>query len=206
MNAQPHPLPDPKPTQTLQSRHLRIRRMRGEDVPAIMQIESVSFGRHHWNEDAFLNEMNNHIGRYFSLFDTAGEQPVLIGYGGFWHILDEAHVTTIAVRPDLRGQALGELLFVCMVEECYRLSVHFVTLEVRASNYSAQNLYYKYGLNSVGMRPKYYQDNQEDALIMTSTDICGEPFRVLYKDCRHKLDKRMNGFPEGFTGSVLLGG
>lgn len=174
---------------------LTIRRMRPEDVPGVMEIEAVSFGRHHWVDDSFHAEMNNPMGRYFSLFTQEGR---LAGYCGFWHIIDEAHITTVAIRPEYRGNALGEVLLLQMLEHCYNLSIRWATLEVRTSNYAAQNLYYKYGLQTVGRRPKYYQDNQEDALIMTSTNLLEESSRALYNQNKAHLLKRLGGFPKGF--------
>jgi ribosomal-protein-alanine N-acetyltransferase len=187
------------PRQSVTVGDLKIRRMRPEDIPGVMLIESVSFGRHHWQPDSFMAEMNNPIGRYFSLLlpQPDGTEK-LIGYGGFWHIIDEAHVTTVAISPEYRGNALGEILFLQMLEHCYKLSVHWITLEVRTSNYAAQNLYYKYGLKSVGMRAKYYQDNQEDALIMTSDNLTDSGQRALYNESKTKLLKRIQAFPKQF--------
>jgi ribosomal-protein-alanine N-acetyltransferase len=184
----------------LQGAQLELRRMRAEDVPEIMDIESVSFGRHHWSEESFYNEMNNNVGRYYSLLKQASgsEPPKLLGYCGFWLILDEAHITTVAVHPDYRGNAFGELMLVQTMERSYCSSIHWVTLEARVSNYNAQNLYYKYGFASVGLRPKYYQDNQEDALIMTTADIASEVYRARYKELKQALETRLNGFPKGF--------
>jgi ribosomal-protein-alanine N-acetyltransferase len=195
------------------SAELEIRRMRGSDLVGVMEIESVSFGSHHWVEESFYNEMNNQVGRYYVLLhnpetpDTASEKeagtaattpgPRLIGYCGFWLIVDEAHVTTVAVHPEYRGNALGELLLVHMTERCLGSSVHWMTLEVRSGNYSAQNLYYKYGFQSMGMRPKYYQNNAEDALIMTTPDISGESYRALFHSLKETLGKRLGGLPKG---------
>ncbi len=181
---------------TIRGDQLQIRRMRAEDVPAVMTIESVSFGHHHWSEESFFNEMNNQVGRYYSLIQA--DVPKLVGYCGFWLIADESHITTIAVSPDARGNALGELMLVQIIERCMAQSIHWVSLEVRVTNYSAQNLYYKYGFSSVGVRPRYYQDNQEDALIMTTPDISSEEFRSLYRRLKKSLEERLGGFPEGF--------
>ena len=180
----------------LQASQLQIRRMRSTDVPEVMEIESVSFGRHHWSDDSFYNEMNNHVGRYYSLLNT--ESGKLLGYLGLWLIIDEAHITTVAVSPDHRGNSLGELLIVQGIERCMGSSIHWMTLEVRTSNYSAQNLYYKYGFASVGIRPKYYQDNQEDALIMTTSDINSEEFRMRYNHLKKELEAKLGGLPQGF--------
>lgn len=180
----------------LQASNLEIRRMRAQDVPEVMEIESVSFGRHHWSEESFYNEMNNQVGRYYSLIHS--DLNKLIGYLGFWLIADESHITTVAVKPEYRGNALGELMLLQCLERCAQQSIHWVTLEVRVTNYNAQNLYYKYGFASVGIRPKYYQDNQEDALIMTTPDISSAEYRKLYNGLKENLKNRLVGFPKGF--------
>ncbi len=185
---------------------LELRRLRPQDVPQVMEIESVSFGNHHWADESFYNEMNNQIGRYYALVsaDTpltnndGNPQQRLLGYCGFWFIVDEAHVTTVAISPEYRGNALGELLLMQALERSYSTSIHWMTLEVRVSNYSAQNLYYKYGFLSMGTRPKYYQDNQEDALIMTTPDIASEEYRKLFRERKEALKMRLGGFPKGF--------
>lgn len=184
-----------RPTQ-LQASQLEIRRMRPQDVPQVMEIESVSFGRHHWSDESFYNEISNHVGRYYTLLNPETSQ--VLGYCGFWLILDEAHITTIAVRPEFRGHALGELMLLQVLDRSMATSIHWATLEVRVSNYNAQNLYYKYGFNSVGVRPRYYQDNQEDALIMTTSNINAEDYRTNYKALKQKLQDRLNGLPKGF--------
>ncbi len=192
-----------KREQTLFASDMLVRRMRGEDIASgVMPIESVSFGKHHWSEDSFHNEMNNQIGRYYVLVqstpDVNSSNPTgVLGYCGVWHIIDEGHVTTVAVNPDLRGNALGEIQLVHMMMVGRRFNLRYVTLEVRVSNYSAQNLYYKYGFNSVGTRPKYYQDNQEDALIMTTPDIQSPEITTLFESLKEKLSQRLNGLPAG---------
>ena len=180
----------------LQAANLEIRRLRPQDVPDIMEIESVSFGRHHWSEESFYNEMNNQVGRYYALIHT--DINKLVGYLGFWLIADESHITTVAVKPEYRGNALGELLIGHCLDRCAQHTIHWVTLEVRVSNYSAQNLYYKYGFASLGIRPKYYQDNQEDALIMTTPNISSAEYRQLCNNLKHTLSERLGGLPKGF--------
>ncbi len=93
--------------------------------------------------------------------------PRVLGYAGLWLWLDEAHISTIAVHPDWRGQGLGELLLVAMLERAMELKAAQCTLEVRVSNEVAQNLYKKYGFAYAGIRRHYYRDNGEDAYIMT---------------------------------------
>ena len=95
------------------------------------------------------------------------ERPA-IGYAGFWYIIDEAHVSTIAVHPDWRGHGVGEALFVHLLETALDLGALTATLEVRVSNERAQGLYRKYAFEVVGRRKRYYRDNGEDALLMTA--------------------------------------
>jgi [ribosomal protein S18]-alanine N-acetyltransferase len=97
----------------------------------------------------------------------------VIGYSGFWFIVDEAHVSTIAVHPDWRGRRIGERLFVSMLEQALDLGAVTATLEVRVSNDRAQSLYGKYRFEVVGRRKHYYRDNGEDALLMTAELLPG---------------------------------
>ncbi|MFC4779603.1 ribosomal protein S18-alanine N-acetyltransferase [Paenibacillus sp. GCM10023252] len=138
------------------------RSMQLEDIPAIVAIEQEAFTGP-WTAEAFTNELTqNHFAKYMVMED---EQHI-IGYGGMWVIIDEAHVTNIAIRRDYRGQGLGKRLLM----ELQRTAVFFgasrMTLEVRVSNQIAQQLYVKLGFQPSGVRPKYYSDNGEDALIM----------------------------------------
>ncbi|MBW7476478.1 ribosomal protein S18-alanine N-acetyltransferase [Paenibacillus oenotherae] len=132
------------------------------DVPRILEIEVEAFTCP-WTEEAFRNELiNNHFARYM----VVAHGDTIIGYGGMWVIIDEAHVTNIAIREGYRGKGLGERL----LTEMQKLAVFFgaarMTLEVRVSNEVAQRLYRKLGFEEAGLRPGYYSDNQEDALIM----------------------------------------
>jgi ribosomal-protein-alanine N-acetyltransferase len=95
----------------------------------------------------------------------------VLGYAGMWLMVDEAHITTIAVRAAWRRRGFGELLLVTLIDQARDLGVTRMTLEVRVSNDSAQNLYHKYGFEQRGVRPRYYSDNNEDAYIMTTGDI-----------------------------------
>jgi ribosomal-protein-alanine N-acetyltransferase len=114
------------------------------------------------------------------------ERPV-VGYAGFWYILDEAHVSTIAVHPDWRGHGVGEALFVHLLETALDLGAVTATLEVRVTNERAQGLYRKYSFEVVGRRKRYYRDNGEDALLMTAELPSGyrEQMRRLFAVNRH---------------------
>jgi [ribosomal protein S18]-alanine N-acetyltransferase len=139
-----------------------FRDMRLEDIPVICSIEKESFTTP-WTAAAFQNELtNNQFAKYMVLECDGG----IVGYGGMWLIMEEAHVTNIAIGADYRGRKLGDKLLTEMQRTASRLGAQRMTLEVRPSNEVAQRLYAKKGFRSVGVRRGYYTDNQEDALIM----------------------------------------
>ncbi|MDA0771002.1 MAG: ribosomal-protein-alanine N-acetyltransferase [SAR202 cluster bacterium Casp-Chloro-G4] len=105
-----------------------------------------------------------------------GEQYVA-GFLGTWYMVDEAHIVSVGVRTEHRGNGIGELLLIGGIEQATNRGSAVVTLEVRASNDVAQNLYKKYGFTERGVRKAYYTDNREDALIMTTDEIQSQEFR-----------------------------
>lgn len=168
------------------------------DIEDVLGIERVSFGEHHWSHDSFACEIGNQMGRYYVLDSQSQGGPGILGYCGSWVVLDEGHVTTVATHPDWRGLALGEVLIHHLLGWFLYRKVSWATLEVRASNFSAQNLYYKYGFESQGHRPRYYQDNNEDALIMTTPDIQTPAYRAFWASQRTALETRLGQLPKGF--------
>lgn len=124
----------------------------------------------------------------------------IVGFAGLWLMVDEAHVTTIAVHPEHRHHGIGELMLSSLIEHAYEIGAHMVTLEVRVTNDVAQNLYRKYGFQEAGIRRRYYSDNDEDALIMWTEPINGPRYRERFLALRADLDRRLNG--EGQSGSA----
>ncbi|MEK3795754.1 ribosomal protein S18-alanine N-acetyltransferase [Paenibacillus sp. FSL R7-0204] len=145
-----------------QGAELVFRLMRLEDVPEILVIEREAFTMP-WTEEAFRNELtHNHFAKYM-VMELAGH---IIGYAGMWAIVDEAHVTNIALLEAYRGRKWGERLLDELMKTAAYLGMKSITLEVRVSNEVAQNLYRKKGFKPAGTRKGYYSDNREDALIM----------------------------------------
>ena len=139
-----------------------FRRMTLKDLDQIMALEKASFTAP-WSRNAFTGELtDNHFARYLVM--QLGDD--IIGYGGMWIIIDEAHVTNIAVSPTYRGMKLGERLLRFMMAVAATEGARKMTLEVRVSNFSAKNLYHKLGFVEAGLRKGYYTDNREDAIIM----------------------------------------
>jgi [ribosomal protein S18]-alanine N-acetyltransferase len=146
----------------LHPENFQIRRMNLQDIDEVLQVEKRSFTAP-WSRQAFMTELiDNHLANYV----VAEYNGRVIGYAGVWMIIDEGHVTNIAVDPDFRGKHMGEKLLQTLMSVCIAHGGRKMTLEVRVTNYIAQKLYEKYGFERVGVRKGYYTDNREDALIM----------------------------------------
>jgi ribosomal-protein-alanine N-acetyltransferase len=139
-----------------------FRRMTVKDIDTIVEIEKECFTVP-WTREAFYNElMYNQFAHYFVML----WQGEIIGYGGLWTIVDEAHVTNIGLREAYRGRKLGQRLLRELIAFASLRGMKRMTLEVRVSNTVAQRLYEKFGFRVEGVRRGYYSDNGEDALIM----------------------------------------
>jgi ribosomal-protein-alanine N-acetyltransferase len=134
-----------------------------------------------------------------------GRRPIL-GFGGMWVMLDEAHITTIGVTPEQRGRSLGELVFATLIEEALRRRARWVTLEVRVSNAGARGLYEKYGFTSQGVRKRYYSDNGEDAYIMWSPPLDEPATRERYHQLRAALAPKLARWDETLDAAAAEGG
>ena len=138
-----------------------IRRMTMADVDGVAAVEAATFPTP-WSRDAFASEMNNVAARYL----VAEKDGRVIGFAGAWIILDESHITNIAVYKEERGQGIGRKLTEGLMQYLSNLGAAYATLEVRKSNEVAQKLYKSLGFIKLGVRKRYYEDNGEDALIM----------------------------------------
>lgn len=138
-----------------------IRAMRASDLEHVARIERASFPTS-WHTQAYATELTNPAALY--LVATIGE--TIVGFSGQWVIMDEAHITTIAVSPEWRGRHIGERILSEMLAQAIRRGATRATLEVRETNDAARRLYEKYGFIDVAVRKAYYPDNGENALIM----------------------------------------
>ena len=151
--------------------------MKLADLPQVVEIDHLSFPLP-WSANSYRHELqeNDHA-HFFVAVDgvrrgwrtwlgLSAERRV-IGFVGYWHVIDEAHISTIAVHPGWRGHGVGERLLRAALKHALGLGATMATLEVRVSNVAAQNLYRKYRFEEVGRRKQYYRDNGEDALLMT---------------------------------------
>lgn len=141
---------------------LNFRMMKVEDIGRICEVEAESFTTP-WTSAAFYNELvNNHFAHYM-VMEVDG---YIAGYGGMWLIMNEAHITNIAIALNYRGRKLGERLMRELQQTAAFMGADKMTLEVRESNEIAKHLYEKLGFTSSGVRKAYYTDNNEDAIIM----------------------------------------
>ncbi len=139
-----------------------IREMLIEDVDQVIEVEKNSFSTP-WSKEAFNLEITKNIlARYL----VAELEDKIVGYGGLWLIVDEGHITNIAVDEGHRNKGIGSLLLEGLIKICKEWNSKSMTLEVRESNEEAKNLYKKYGFKEYGIRPGYYADDNEDAIIM----------------------------------------
>jgi ribosomal-protein-alanine N-acetyltransferase len=147
---------------TIKPNEIEIRFMQVGDLEQVIEVDQASFTTP-WSPDAFYHEL---LYNRLAFYLVAVIEGRVVGYCGTWIIVDEAHVTNIAVHPDFRGRKIGEQLLRSLKHLARFKGATKITLEVRVSNHVAQNLYHKLGFRIEGRRPGYYTDNQEDALIM----------------------------------------
>jgi ribosomal-protein-alanine N-acetyltransferase len=189
------------------------------DINAVMKIEHDSFPTP-WSARAYRHELlDNDLSHYFVVRQRrAGRpesnllarvrhslgvcvRPPILGYAGFWLMAGEAHISTIAVQPNWRRRGIGELLLVAMLDRATELEADTATLEVRVSNATAQNLYHKYGFRQAGLRRRYYRNNDEDALIMSTERLTSATFQSHFQQLKRALRKRL---ASGFGQNALV--
>ncbi|MDO5448389.1 MAG: ribosomal protein S18-alanine N-acetyltransferase [Clostridia bacterium] len=142
---------------------MRIVSLSSIHIDAVVAVEEVCFA-HPWNREGIESNFNNPDAYFFVALDDSGD---VIGYIGTYMVRDECFVTNVAVLPEYRKQGVGSALVERATENAKANHATFITLEVRLSNTEAINIYKKYGFESDGIRPKFYRDPDEDALIMT---------------------------------------
>jgi len=161
-----------------------IEPMRWVDVERIAAIERRCYPTP-WHANAYYTELNNACAVYL-VARVAGE---VVGYGGMWVVMDEAHITTLAVDPPHQGRKIGERLLHALLEEAILRGAQRATLEVREYNQVAQNLYRKYGFREAAMRRSYYSDNGENAIVMWAEGIAEPDYLRRLRELRRALNQ-----------------
>lgn len=190
------------------------------DIDEVMVIERQAFEGAPWSASAYRHELSLNEMAHYSVVRTrhddlpAGSRgrkrailkrlvspktpaapalPPILAYGGFWLMMDDAHISTIATAPERRRKYLGELLLVALIEQARALGALRMTLEVRAGNASAQTLYRKYGFEETGRQRGYYSDNGEDALDMRTDRIDRPDFQRAFNARKRLLWGKLGG-------------
>ena len=160
-------------TQVFERIRIHIRPMCLVDVDRVVQIDRLSFSLP-WSERTYRLELNENSAAHLFVaeVDDQLKQPI-VGYVGFWFLVDEAHISTLAVHPEYREQGIGSRLLEEALIEALRLGADLVTLEVRESNEGPIDLYEKFGFQVKARKARYYRDNHEDALLMVLDDLPG---------------------------------
>ncbi len=183
--------------------------MTADDIEQVMDIERESFPSM-WPQTAYRRELQNKLARYIVLSElpppTAPHAPSprvwgtirrlvgsehpeeerLLGFIGAWLMGGEAHIVTVAVRESYRRMGIGERLLIACTELAMEAEQDALTLEVRKSNDAAQRLYEKYGFDRVGLRVRYYTDNNEDAVVMSTPDLFSPSYRSRFHELREQ--------------------
>jgi len=160
-----------------------IRRMTLEDVPSVIDLDQKSFSLP-WPERSFRFELTANPASRCWVADVDGR---VVGMIVVWLIIDEAHVATLATHPDFRRRGIAKKLLSHALRHLLDEGARSSFLEVRESNISAQEMYRKFGYEASGRRPRYYKDNDEDAILMNLAPLRSE--RLIFDDGRSTLDK-----------------
>lgn len=171
------------PTEPPQPTAVIIRLMRIEDIEYVSRLERRCYTLP-WSSSAYVTEVGNSNAYYTVAILPDG---TIAGYAGMWVIMDELHMTTIAVDPSVRGLKIGERLLLDTIREGIRRGAERATLEVRERNTVAHNLYVKYGFEDVAVRKNYYSDNGENAIIMWANDLTLSPYQAMLADYEERL-------------------
>ncbi len=174
--------------------------LRLDDLDDLMPIEQASFALP-WSRSAYYHEFTkNTYGHYLAVHpaleiqhevERVASLPPLLAYGGFWRLDDEAHICTLATHPHYRKRGLGEWLLLHLLDLAQAMGMNTATLEVRASNRVAQRLYQRTGFQQVGVRRRYYSNNHEDALIMTTPPLALPEMQALLAQRREVVFARL---------------
>jgi ribosomal-protein-alanine N-acetyltransferase len=165
---------------------LSIERMTVDDLRDVEEIERESFTTP-WPPHAYRSELETNR---LAFYVVARHGERVVGFAGLWMMVDEAHITTFAVRRTWRRQGVGDRLLIALLDYAVARKAHEATLEVRPSNHPARRLYEKFGFELVGLRPRYYSDDNEDALIMTTRSLESRQMKELIARLREETARR----------------
>lgn len=172
-------------------RVLQLKPLTVDLIPAVLELDRQSLGKL-WSANGYLREIESPNSDLFIVQPTQAAEQMIVAVGCAWAILEEAHITIVAVHPDFQRQGLGQAMLVALLQAAYQRHLERATLEVRVSNQPAIALYQKFGFCEAGRRKKYYQDTGEDALVMWRGGIHHPAFPKLLQQWQEAVGDRLH--------------
>ncbi|MBN3896527.1 MAG: ribosomal protein S18-alanine N-acetyltransferase [Nostoc sp.] len=169
---------------------LEIQLLTPKHLSALLELDQACFGGL-WTMEGYQRELDSPNSDLLGLFSPVSNSR-LLGMGCFWSILEEAHITILAVHPQYHRQGMGAALLYSLLKTACDRKMERATLEVRASNLGAISLYQKFGFKTAGRRRRYYQDNDEDALILWLPDLQYPKFQATLDQWRSMISDRLD--------------
>lgn len=169
---------------------LELKLLTLEHLSTLLELDQACFGGL-WTMEAYQRELDSPNSDLLGLFSPLSNSR-LLGMGCFWSILEEAHITILAVHPQYHRQGLGQALLYSLIKTACDRGLERATLEVRASNSAAISLYQKFGFKTAGRRRRYYQDNGEDALILWISDLQEPQFKSTLDNWHTSVSDRLS--------------
>ncbi|MEO3707063.1 ribosomal protein S18-alanine N-acetyltransferase [Trichormus azollae] len=169
---------------------LKIQSLTPEHLGELLELDKACFDGL-WTMDGYRRELESPNSHFLGLFSPFSSSA-LLGMGCIWSILEEAHITILAVHPQYHRQGLGQALLYSLLKTASDRGLERATLEVRASNNGAISLYEKFGFKTAGRRPRYYKDNEEDALILWVSDLQQPKFFKILDDWHTIVNDRLS--------------
>ncbi|MGM3306892.1 ribosomal protein S18-alanine N-acetyltransferase [Anabaena sp. WFMT] len=169
---------------------LKIQSLTSEHLSGLLELDHACFDGL-WTMDGYRRELESPNSHFLGLFSPFSHSE-LLGMGCFWSILEEAHITILAIHPQYHRQGLGQALLYSLLKTASDRGLERATLEVRASNEGAISLYQKFGFKTAGRRPRYYKDNDEDALILWLSDLQQPKFLKTLADWHTIVSDRLS--------------
>ncbi|HLP90721.1 MAG TPA: ribosomal protein S18-alanine N-acetyltransferase [Nostocaceae cyanobacterium] len=168
---------------------LKVQSLTLEHLPALLELDQACF-HGLWTIEGYQRELASPNSQFLGLFSSVSSDQ-LLGMGCFWSILEEAHITILAVHPQYQRQGLGQALLYSLLQTAVDCGLERATLEVRASNQGAISLYQKFGFKTAGRRRNYYKDNQEDALILWLSELQYPHFFATLSQHERRISDRL---------------
>ena len=176
---------------------IEIKLLKPEEITEVVALDQICLGGI-WKEEGYLREIDSPnsylIGLHLDENKKSLHQLIstsIVGFACLWSIVNEAHITLLAVHPNYRRQGLGELMLITMLKDAIARKLEWATLEVNVNNIGAINLYQKFGFEIAGTRPGYYQATGEDALILWRKGIQSSNFQLNLVDWQYKINERL---------------